>query len=620
LIHSSLPDGVAICSESKTLFWTEMGHVGHNDGAVWRSNLDGSDPQYLMPPGVCHTPKQISLDQISRKVYVADREGLRIHSANYDGTGHEVIVQTGDYEVDVDRNNPHLWCVGVAVSRKLGKLFWTQKGPSKGSQGRIMVADLQMPPGTCARSRRDLTTVAKGLPEPVDLDIDDEEGAIYWTDCGELPFGNSLNKQGLSTLVCGDGQGIQGTILAQGFGEAIGLQVDRYNDCVWVADMCGRLWKCGRKGPAKKLKVFEDELAVFGGLAIIHNRALTVPRKIVCITGGNGFIGSRIVTATLDAGYAIRLVVRSSAKGEAALQRLAPHQLANVKYSVVADLQSSGALDPAFEGVHFVFHVASPLAEKADDLRSGYVEPAVGMVSTVLSTAARHASIKTVVITSSVVALMDPMSLLCSRVEIKPYTVLSHYDLLDHAGQEVGTHLMKYCISKIRAHQAMRDFITTEKPAFKVASLHPTFVIGHDPTWVEGTDKNAANQILMQGLFQNPALPPSFVAVQDVADAHVMAIESPSVSSGDEFVLHGPHTSWSEIGEFVRSEHPAIRPMLPEGWVFPAAWKADTRNTEEKLGLRCKAVGTAVPEVINQYAVLGKSSSANVMDHLMYGK
>ena len=209
-----------------------MGHIGQDDGAVLRSNLDGSDPKLLMPPGVCHTPKQIALDRSSRKVYVADREGLRIHSASYDGTGYEVVIQTGDYEVEAERNDPNLWCVGVGVSERLGKLFWTQKGPSKGSQGRVLVADLQMPPGTNARSRRDITTVASALPEPVDLDIDDEEGALYWTDRGELPFGNSLNKQSLSTLVCGDGKGVQRTILAQGFGEAIGLQVDPHNDCV----------------------------------------------------------------------------------------------------------------------------------------------------------------------------------------------------------------------------------------------------------------------------------------------------------------------------------------------------------------------------------------------------
>jgi nucleoside-diphosphate-sugar epimerase len=585
-----------------------MGRVGHNDGAVLRSNLDGSDPKFLMPPGVCHTPKQISLDRSSRKVYVADREGLRIHSANYDGTDHEVVIQTGDYEVDVDRNNPHLWCVGVAVSETLGKLFWTQKGPSKGSQGRIMVAELRMPPGTNARSRRDVTTVVKGLPEPVDLDIDDEEGALYWTDRGELPFGNSLNKQGLSTLLCGDGQGIQRTILAQGFGEAIGLQVDRRNDCVWVADMCGRLWKCNRKGPGKKLKVFEDELAVFGGLAMVHDRPFTPPLKIVCITGGNGFIGSHITTTTLDAGYTIRLVVRSSAKGEAALQRLAPHHLANAEYFVVPDLQSPGALDPAFEGAHFIFHVASSLMGKSNDLRSGYVEPAMDMVSAVLSTAARHASIETVVLTSSVTALMDLLSLLCSRVEIKPYTVLSRYDLLDQAGEDIGTHSMKHSISKIRAHQAMRDFITTKKPTFKAISLHPTFVIGHDPTWVEGSDMNAGNQILMQGIFQTPAVPPSFVAVQDVADAHIMAIESPLVATGDEFILHGPTTSWSEIGEFVRSEYPETRSKLPKGWSFPSTWKADTQNTEEKLGLRCKEVGAAISEVMNQHIALGKAS------------
>lgn len=131
---------------------------------------------------------------------------------------------------------------------------------------------------------------------------------------------------------------------------------------------------------------------------------------------------------------------------------------------------------------------------------------------------------------------------------------------------------------------------------------------------------NAANQILMQGIFQRPALPPSFVAVQDVADAHVMAIESLLVSTGDEFVLHGPHKTWSEIGEFVKLTYPNARSKLPEAWSFPSTWKADTRNTEEKLGLHCKEVEAAISEVINQWAVQGKSSSENVIDHLLYGK
>ena len=131
---------------------------------------------------------------------------------------------------------------------------------------------------------------------------------------------------------------------------------------------------------------------------------------------------------------------------------------------------------------------------------------------------------------------------------------------------------------------------------------------------------NAANQILMQGIFQRPALPPSFVAVQDVADAHVMAIESPLVSTGDEFVLHGPHKTWSEIGEFVKSSFPDARSKLPEAWSFPSTWKADTQNTEEKLGLHCKEVEAAISEVINQWAVQGKSSSENVIGHLLYGK
>lgn len=245
-----------------------MGDIGHNNGTVLRSNLDGSDVKFVLEPGICHTPKQLCLDREAGKIYISDREGLRIHATNFDGSAHEVLVATGDWEVESSIKNPDLWCVGVVISKKLGKIFWTQKGPSKGSKGRILSANLQMPAGEDAATRTDIETIIDSLPEPVDLDIDDEEGAIYWTDRGEVPFGNTLNKMPISEYQGASGTQSRRFILAHGFGEAIGLQVDKRNDCVWVADLCGRIWRCDRKQAAKKIKIFEDDSAVLAGLVM----------------------------------------------------------------------------------------------------------------------------------------------------------------------------------------------------------------------------------------------------------------------------------------------------------------------------------------------------------------
>ena len=74
------------------------------------------------------------------------------------------------------------------------------------------------------------------LPEPIDLDVDDDQGILYWTDRGELPFGNTLNKKHLGQNPPAE-QRIGRQILAQGFGEAIGLHYDKGNHAIWVADL-----------------------------------------------------------------------------------------------------------------------------------------------------------------------------------------------------------------------------------------------------------------------------------------------------------------------------------------------------------------------------------------------
>ena len=73
------------------------------------------------------------------------------------------------------------------------------------------------------------------MPLPkIDLEFDDGQGALYWTDRGELPLGNTLNKKQIIGPPS-EGEKMLGyQILAQGFGEAIGLRLDRLKSCIWV--------------------------------------------------------------------------------------------------------------------------------------------------------------------------------------------------------------------------------------------------------------------------------------------------------------------------------------------------------------------------------------------------
>lgn len=270
LEHAHMPDGIAIDKTNRRMYWTQMGTPGKNDGSVYSANLNGTDVKVVLEPGVANTPKQIVLDQESGKLYFCDREGLRVHRCNTDGSGHEIIIQTGYWQEEEHQKDQTRWCVGIAISRSLGKIFWTQKGAPKSLQGRIFSANIEAPEGAPPTSRPDVELVMKRLPEPIDLEVDEKAGMLYWTDRGEFPFGNTLNRRTIRGDALDTERKIGRQILAEGFGEAIGLALDEVNHCVWVADLCGRIWCCDAEKPAAKRKVYESETSVLTGLAVLH--------------------------------------------------------------------------------------------------------------------------------------------------------------------------------------------------------------------------------------------------------------------------------------------------------------------------------------------------------------
>lgn len=83
-------------------------------------------------------------------------------------------------------------CVGVAVHRVRRHLHWTQKGPAKGSRGRIFHAGLGLPTGESPERRTDVELLWSGLPEPIDLHLDGDW--LYRTDRGAPSGGNTLNR------------------------------------------------------------------------------------------------------------------------------------------------------------------------------------------------------------------------------------------------------------------------------------------------------------------------------------------------------------------------------------------------------------------------------------------
>ena len=125
-----LPDSIDILQDDDRLYWTCMGIPGAQDGSVHSCRLDGTDLKTVVPAGTFNTPKQLVLDPVRRKIYLCDREGLRIVRCALDGSHVESLIETGDPNVNEQKLDQMRWCVGLAIDWKKGKMYWTQKGTS----------------------------------------------------------------------------------------------------------------------------------------------------------------------------------------------------------------------------------------------------------------------------------------------------------------------------------------------------------------------------------------------------------------------------------------------------------------------------------------------------------
>jgi len=237
--NGRLPDGIAVDVAAGHIYWTNMGVPNLNDGSIERADLDGGNRKVIVPQGVTHTPKQLHLDKENGKLYWGDREGMRVMRCNLDGSQVETLVERG--RGDKDQEDETRWCVGITIDPKLAKIYWSQKGATKGGQGRIFRANVEIPKGESPTNRSDIEMLFDHLPEPVDLELDLANRVLYWTDRGDPPRGNTVSRVPIDTKAAPE-------IVVRHLMEGIGIALDVPGNRMFVTDFAGSVYSADLDG------------------------------------------------------------------------------------------------------------------------------------------------------------------------------------------------------------------------------------------------------------------------------------------------------------------------------------------------------------------------------------
>src|SRR5438552_2186874 len=243
-----MPDGIVVDVEAGHLYWTNMGVPNLNDGSIERADLDGHNRKTIVPQGATFTPKQLHLEKNSGKLYWCDREGMRVMRSNLDGSEIETLVDTSQGEARPGRD-ARKWCVGIAVDSERGQIYWTQKGPDDAGLGRIFRANVEIPKRENPANRTDIEVLFDALPEPIDLELDLRKRLMYWTDRGDPPRGNTVNR---APMDADSMPRPAPDILLTHLMEGIRIALDLNSHRKLLTDLAGSLYSARLDGAEKK--------------------------------------------------------------------------------------------------------------------------------------------------------------------------------------------------------------------------------------------------------------------------------------------------------------------------------------------------------------------------------
>ncbi|WCJ36937.1 NAD(P)-binding Rossmann-fold superfamily protein [Euphorbia peplus] len=272
-------------------------------------------------------------------------------------------------------------------------------------------------------------------------------------------------------------------------------------------------------------------------------------QKVVCVTGGSGYIASWLIKFLLQSGYTVKATVRNpnDIKKNTHLLTLdgAQERLTLFK----ADLLDEGSFDAAVDGCDGVFHTASPVSFSATDPQTGLIDPAVKGTLNVLKSCAKVRSIKRVVLTSSFATLPYNGKPLTPDVVVDETWFSDPYICKQQK--------LWYQMGKTLAEQAAWKFASDN--SIDLVTLHPVIVIGPilQPTL------NMSVEIILNLVNGSKEYPDAYcksVDVRDVAYAHIKAFESSSATG--RYCLIERELHFSEILKILHQHYPTLQ--LPE--------------------------------------------------------
>ena len=307
--------------------------------------------------------------------------------------------------------------------------------------------------------------------------------------------------------------------------------------------------------------------------------------KPIMITGATGYVASWIVKKLLDNGFTVHAPIRDPENKEKIkyLNQLAKNSSGKIKY-FKADLLNESSYDEAMKDCELVFHTASPFINSVKNPQRDLIDPALIGTKNILNSVNRTESVKRVILTSSIAAIMgdtkDLRSLPNGIVNEKNWNNTSN---LNHQAYSYSKTLAEREAWKINKAQNRWDLVV----------INPVLVIG--PGINPKITSESFNIVKQMGdgsmKMGAPGLDIGVVDVRDVAEAHFNVAFNPDAKG--RHIISADNKTLLELATYLQKHfgntYPFPKKNLPKFilWIIGPFISLKRKMIRRNIGYPC---------------------------------
>lgn len=271
--------------------------------------------------------------------------------------------------------------------------------------------------------------------------------------------------------------------------------------------------------------------------------------KPILVTGGSGYMASRIIKTLLEKGFAVKTTVRNKTDTEKYKHLLQLTEGSRGTLEIYeADLLITGSFSEAMKDCELIFHTASPFKIAGiKNPQTDLIDPALHGTRNVLLSANASPAVKRIVLTASVATIYgDAIEIRHTRNGVFTEDDWNKTSTLKHQPYSYSKTIAEKEAWKIAGEQEQWDLVT----------VHPGFVLG--PSLTKRSDSTSIDLMIsiLNGKYKM-GVPELYFGIVDVRDVALIQVASGlSPAAKGRYIAVSGSMGMLEMANVLRMKYP----------------------------------------------------------------